>query len=229
MLTLTWHEKEAWNWRDVLPPSWFEIEGERSEVEHGCYSPAGKRIPAWCSLRVEGRHAWLHYGAGRNASRNKANGIYRDHLRFTFADESRDSLELVEYLDGGETWQAKVTIGNDVDAAVAEGDAKLVRHLHRERDPDLRRDKIADVRKRTGELACEACGFNALAAYVGIENACEVHHRVEIAKGPRLTGLDDLAILCANCHGAIHRIRPMPSVEVLRDKHVRFRTMKVSE
>lgn len=229
MLTLTWHEKDAWNWRDVLPPSWFAAEKSRPEAEHGCYSPEGQRIAAWCSLRVEGRHAWLDYGAGDNAARNLANGIYRDHLLLTFVDESRESLELVEYLVAGAKTKAKVTIGNDVDAAVAEGDAKLVRHLHRERDPDLRRDKIAEVRERTGELACEACGFDALAAYVGIENACEVHHRMEIAKGPRLTGLKDLAILCASCHSAIHRIRPMPTVEVFRDRHVRFRMLSLSK
>lgn len=229
MLTLTWRERQAWNWRDVFPPSWFEMEGERLEVEHGSYSPDGKRIPAWCSLKVEGRYAWLDYGAGRNANRNEANKIFRDHLLFTFADESRESLELVEFLDGSESSHAKVTIGNDVDAAVAEGDAKLVSHLHRERDPDRRRDKIADVRERTGQLVCEACGFDALAAYVGIENACEVHHRTEIAKGPRLTGLDDLAILCSSCHGAIHRIRPMPSVEIFRVERVRFRVVAINE
>lgn len=222
MLTLTWYEKDAWNWRDVLPPSWFAAEESRPEAEHGCYSPDGRRIAAWCSLRVERRYAWLDYSAGNNAARNVANGIYRDHLLLTFADERRDSLELVEYLIAGAKSKAKVKIGNDVDAAVAEGDAKLVRHLHRERDPDLRRHKIAQVRERTGELTCEACGFDALAAYVGIEDACEVHHRVEIAKGPRFTTLDDLAILCASCHLAIHRIRPMPSVEAFRDRHVRF-------
>lgn len=224
MLTLTWHEKDAWNWRDVIPPSWFDIDDEIAEVEHGCYSPTGERIPAWCSLRVEGRNAWIDYGSGPNADRNKKNGIYRDHLLLTFADETRDTLEKVEYLDRGETSRAKVTIGNGVDMLVAEGDAKLVTHLTRERDSGLRRNKIADERERTGKLVCEACGFDAVAAYAGIDNACEVHHRTEIAKGRRRTSLADLAILCANCHGAIHRIKPMPSVAEFRSTHVRFYT-----
>jgi len=52
-----------------------------------------------------------------------------------------------------------------------------------------------------------------------LEDFCEVHHLVPLGKdsGERVTSLEDLAVLCANCHRAIHRLGPsMPTVPELR-------------
>jgi 5-methylcytosine-specific restriction protein A len=53
-------------------------------------------------------------------------------------------------------------------------------------------------------------------------DVCEVHHRRPLAEasGPVTTRIEDLAILCANCHRAIHQTRPLLSVEDFRDRFV---------
>jgi predicted HNH restriction endonuclease len=59
-----------------------------------------------------------------------------------------------------------------------------------------------------GELICEAClmkGSETYPTYVA-QRVFEVHHRMPLATadGPVRTTLDDLAILCANCHKVVH-------------------------
>lgn len=92
-------------------------------------------------------------------------------------------------------------------------------HFRRERDPRLARAKKARVLKTKGRLDCEACGFNFKNFYPPHDlDFCEVHHRTPLADLDEVveTTLEDLAILCANCHRAIHRLKPMPTVEKLK-------------
>lgn len=52
-------------------------------------------------------------------------------------------------------------------------------------------------------LKCECCNFDFYSTYG--EQFIECHHRKPIAKGQRLTSLDDLALVCSNCHRMLHR------------------------
>lgn len=91
------------------------------------------------------------------------------------------------------------------------------RHLARERDPKLRSRKISAVRKAVGRIACEACGFDFARVYGdrGIDFA-ECHHRIPLhASGPTVTRLQDLVLLCSNCHRMIHRYTPWLTFEQL--------------
>jgi 5-methylcytosine-specific restriction protein A len=93
-----------------------------------------------------------------------------------------------------------------------EGAAELKEHLVRERDVALAEAKRRDVLKSRGRLACEACGFNFAVVYGEVgAGFCEVHHLTPLAmrSGNETTSLDDLAILCSNCHSIIHRTFPM--------------------
>jgi 5-methylcytosine-specific restriction enzyme A len=98
-----------------------------------------------------------------------------------------------------------------------EGGAVLRSHLRRERNANLRRRKIAEVRRQGRELACEACGFNFEAAYGGRgAGFIECHHRNPLHEtGPVKTRLADLALICSNCHRMIHRTATWLSVEEL--------------
>jgi predicted HNH restriction endonuclease len=66
------------------------------------------------------------------------------------------------------------------------------------------------VLRATGSLVCEVsgCGFDFFRTYgeLGREFA-ECHHRVPLSllAGVRETRLEDLAIVCANCHRMLHR------------------------
>jgi hypothetical protein len=100
-----------------------------------------------------------------------------------------------------------------------EGRKKWIQHLRRERDRRLVSEKKARVLAQTGRLACEACGFHFSEFYHPYaQDFCEVHHRMPLANLEEAaeTKLEDLAIMCSNCHRVIHLIRPMPNVEQLR-------------
>lgn len=95
----------------------------------------------------------------------------------------------------------------DDEEATREGRLLLRRHFARERNPKLRLKKINAVLEQHGCLECEVCGFDFERTYGdrGTRYA-EVHHVVPLhVSGPTETRLQDLAILCANCHRMIHR------------------------
>lgn len=88
----------------------------------------------------------------------------------------------------------------------------------RERDPKLRARKIRDVRSKQGHIACEVCGFDFERVY-GDRGAgyVECHHAVPLhVSGRTTTHLEDLVLLCANCHRMIHRFTPWLTPAELR-------------
>jgi hypothetical protein len=110
-------------------------------------------------------------------------------------------------------------IGDDVDLYAMEGNVKLYLHIKRERNQSLVKGKREAVLKTSGKLACEACGLETAERYPGLgSDVCEVHHRAPLSDSefPSITGLDDLALLCPSCHRAIHRTKPMMTVETFR-------------
>lgn len=112
-------------------------------------------------------------------------------------------------------------IATDTEVSAIEGDPRLFIHIVRERDPDIARAKRDAMRGLDGQLACEACGFVAIGVYPGLSgDVCEVHHRRPLAEAAEAgaTRLEDLAVLCPNCHRAIHRTDPLMSVEDFRSR-----------
>lgn len=104
------------------------------------------------------------------------------------------------------------------DFSAPEGRLLMRRHSARERNKGLRKKKIASVLRRGGQLACEACGFDFETIY-GDRGAgyIECHHVVPLhVAGEGSTKLNDLALICANCHRMIHRQAPWPTPEELR-------------
>lgn len=96
-----------------------------------------------------------------------------------------------------------------------EGKLLLRIHLSRERDP-----KIVALKKRAAaSLACEACGLLFRDRYgQRAAHYCEVHHLLPLAqlKAEQETLLEDLAILCANCHRVAHLKTPPFKVKQIR-------------
>ncbi len=104
--------------------------------------------------------------------------------------------------------------------SMAEGNKKLATHLTRERNRRLVEMKRHDSLITTGTLSCEACGFN-FETYYGSLGAgfCEVHHRRPLSEESSAvqTTINDLAVLCSNCHRMIHRTNPIMLVEEFRE------------
>ncbi|WP_405466131.1 HNH endonuclease [Streptomyces jietaisiensis] len=105
------------------------------------------------------------------------------------------------------------------DYSAPEGRLLMSQHKRRERSKGLRKKKIAAVLKHDGTLACEACGFDFEEVYGDRGSGyIECHHVVPLHEaGEGLTRLNDLALICANCHRMIHRCAPWPTPEELRD------------
>lgn len=98
--------------------------------------------------------------------------------------------------------------------SASEGQRKLMSHYRRERSNSLRLKKLAEVRARHGKCVCALCGIDDTSKYPRQfgERIFEVHHLspLSTAATPVRTTLEDLAVLCASCHRAVHAT---PAVE----------------
>lgn len=93
-----------------------------------------------------------------------------------------------------------------------EGEMKRRFVWHRGRERGVRELKIRDaLRRNNGALLCEVpnCGFDFFKVYGSVgQGYAEVHHKVPLSEAPaevRKVMLDDLAVVCANCHAMVHR------------------------
>lgn len=203
--------------------------------------------PAVAALSAELGRLSAYTDAPDKLRYRNPNGVYMKLMNLQYHDPSRDGRGLKGggSLEPG-IWQEygadreklrrvarAIRMGIDsgvldqVDPGATEPDyceapeGRILTRLHRvrERDPKLRASKKASVLKETGQLDCEACGFNFAAVY-GAHGSdfIEVHHLTPLHELPEhtKTKLDDLALLCANCHRMVHRQRQWLSIDALR-------------
>jgi 5-methylcytosine-specific restriction protein A len=113
---------------------------------------------------------------------------------------------------------------NDTEAV--EGRVLSGEHRWRERNAKLVKRKKAEALKRDGRLTCEACGFDFAATYGERGTGyIECHHTVplhQLKPGTR-TKLEDLALLCANCHRMVHARKGWLTMPQLHETVARFR------
>jgi 5-methylcytosine-specific restriction protein A len=104
-------------------------------------------------------------------------------------------------------------------------------HKVRERSKKLVQEKKRRTKQRTSRLACEACRFDFFSAY-GDHGAdfIECHHvkALSTLSSNDKTSLDDLALVCANCHRMLHRSKPWLSIDQLR-KHLDHSVSSVTQ
>jgi hypothetical protein len=103
----------------------------------------------------------------------------------------------------------------DLLSYTTEGTKHLIIHFRRERNKAIIEKKKESVLKTSGRLQCEVCGFDFSVVYGELGNGfCEVHHIVPLSASsdPVTTTLNDLAVVCSNCHRIIHRSVPMVSI-----------------
>ena len=139
---------------------------------------------------------------------------------------ARDFLELDCFLDRiyceSEFMPIREDEISDADMdieGVIEGRQVLRTHLSHERNSVLIRRAKDRFRERNGRLHCEVCGFDFAQVYGVLgEDYIEAHHVVPVselqAQSP--THLDDLKMVCPNCHRMLHRSKTLLTVEELR-------------
>lgn len=99
-----------------------------------------------------------------------------------------------------------------------EGRVLVRTHMVRERNPALVKRKKDAVLAKKGRLACEACGFDFKATYGDRgQGFIECHHTkpLHTLKPGSNTRLDELVLLCANCHRMIHVTSPWLTIPEL--------------
>ena len=99
-----------------------------------------------------------------------------------------------------------------------EGKKKLVTHFLRERDRQVIEMKKRATLKASGRLSCEICSFDFQFVYGSRgREFCEVHHVHPLSglESESETRLDDLAVVCSNCHRMLHR-DPWVTMEQLK-------------
>lgn len=117
---------------------------------------------------------------------------------------------------------AKIETDESIEVdSVKEGQILYRLHKVRERDKKIVEAKKKKVLKETGALKCEACGFDFEEKYGELgKGFIECHHLVPLAEFEvnKETRLEDLALLCANCHRMVHRDGVMTNIVELKNK-----------
>ncbi len=98
------------------------------------------------------------------------------------------------------------------------------RRMARERYFFARNAELARASKRLKGYCCEACGFDFVERYGEIgRDFAEAHHLLPLSERPESAWTDalkstveDIAVLCANCHRMVHRRSPALSLSELR-------------
>ncbi|GBF12644.1 HNH endonuclease [Tepidibacillus sp. HK-1] len=99
-----------------------------------------------------------------------------------------------------------------------EGKRAFRLHNYIDRNPKLIKDaKDIFIKKHNGQLFCEVCNFNFYKVYgkrgYGF---IEAHHTTPISKiKENGTKIEDMAMVCSNCHRMLHR-EPFLTVDELR-------------
>lgn len=112
-------------------------------------------------------------------------------------------------------------------AEAPEGKVLTRTHQFRERNPKIVEAKKSKVFEETGSLLCEACQFDFDRTYGKRgKGFIECHHMLPISQldPGHKTKLDDLALVCSNCHRMIHRKAPWLSITQLKDLVSKFRS-----
>ena len=99
-------------------------------------------------------------------------------------------------------------------------EGKRVERLHyvRERNPKVARLAKQRFKDENGRIFCEACDFDFQETYG--EDYIEAHHILplgEIKEGQIETKIEDIVLLCCNCHKMVHKKRPwLKSIEEIK-------------
>lgn len=103
-----------------------------------------------------------------------------------------------------------------------EGKRKLTIHYKRERNQALVARAKEQFKKMNGHLYCEACEFDFRKCYGDLgADFIEAHHNkpLSMASDDTVeTNVQDLAMVCSNCHRMIHHRKPWLTVQELRGR-----------
>ena len=92
-------------------------------------------------------------------------------------------------------------------------------HYYKERNPKIIKQKKEQALDLYNKLICEACSFDFEYKYKDLgKGFIECHHTKPIAtlNAKSTTKLEDLALVCSNCHRMIHRTTPCKTINEIK-------------
>lgn len=155
----------------------------------------GKGLRAGGSLEVE---VWREFAADREHLASIALAIRQRATR----PKQVESIEAPE--DGEDEFP--------------EGRVLFRAHRSRERSRPLAERAKSLALRKYGRLACQACGFDFEQRYGPLGRGyIECHHTIPVSalQPSSRTKVEDIALLCSNCHRMVHRRRPWLSLDQL--------------
>ena len=165
-------------------------------------NPAGVYMKLGNLLRFDPTYK----GSGLKAGNKLEEEVWRDF------GTDREKLKIV-----ANALRSAATLPDELwkPASIAEGiteatEGRVLTRLHaiKERSRELVETKKQQAMNRFGRIECEACMFNFEKQYGQVgKGFMECHHLkpISMIAVPEKTRLDDLALICANCHRIIHR------------------------
>ncbi len=133
---------------------------------------------------------------------------------FAYSNRRTDAVGVLFLQEVDDAYLASLSLNVDDQFAI-EGNISLRQHLVRERSQYLSALKKSEAIEKNGWLVCEACGFSSQNLPPAISSgAFETHHIVPLSKAMSeiKTRINDLSLLCANCHRMIHKTSPLLSI-----------------
>ncbi len=175
---------------------WVRRQDEPSEIKVGIEIEEVKLTPEEGML--ERKFLKTHPVFSRNRIITKAAGTV-----FRLSSEEEQVLSNL--------WKTGYSGDNEIGFSVTEGTLQLKSHYRRERSRKLISLKKDQYKMLNGLLRCEVCGLSFVEIYpksLG-EDFIEVHHKIPLSQIENIirTTLDDLLLVCANCHRMIHRTK----------------------
>ena len=139
-----------------------------------------------------------------------AMAIADPYAKQKFKTISREDVEVLSTINSG-TYKGsdndQVAVEESYPKAL-EGGRRLELHLSIERDRKLRDAKVRLFLQQNGAIFCELCKLQFTKQYPFLSaDLIEVHHIVPLSKLSAMTEtrLEDLMLLCPNCHTAVHQ------------------------
>ncbi len=158
-----------------------------------------------------------------------ANHVELSH-RFKGGTETNNFLDALGFevvLKDGTPWGFGVE-PEDESKVFEEGAKKYALHLIKERDSRVSQLAKKNRWKEVGFFACDVCGFDFHKAY-GKQGYryIEAHHTFPVSelKRGQKTKLEDIALVCSNCHRMLHKRRPWITMDWLGEL-IKQRTLR---
>lgn len=93
-------------------------------------------------------------------------------------------------------------------------------HTRRERNANLVKLAKQNMKRSQGKLVCQVCSFDFEEMYGALgEGFIEAHHTIPVSEldEDAQTRIEDIALVCSNCHRMLHRRRPWLEMHQLKN------------